>query len=165
MKRIKEWFTANRSLAIALGMTLLFMVVAGWQILAKEQYSLALIPLGLALLWMLLQRFDTMLLCMALFTPFSINLDVTHDFDVLYRAAMDGDEAARREFFYVINPIQTHPYDFGRASSFGGMTKPSSSARSGSRPCHGQDRRSCHGCRRAARSWASASTTSMRWPS
>lgn len=79
MKRIKEWFTANRSLAIALGMTLLFMVVAGWQILAKEQYSLALIPLGLALVWMLLQRFDTMLLCMALFTPFSINLDVTHE--------------------------------------------------------------------------------------
>ena len=52
------------------------------------------------------------------------NIDVTHDFDILYRNAIGGNEDAVNEFLYIINPIEVAQYDFGKYSSFGGNTKP-----------------------------------------
>ena len=72
------WIRKHKGLLVALGVTLAFMIAAAWQLYFEEEYTLALIPLGCVLLWFLVQRFESTLLCMALFTPFSINMDVTN---------------------------------------------------------------------------------------
>ncbi len=74
-----QFIKKHKGLLASLGVSLIFLLAAAWQLYFEEEYTLALIPLGLLFLWFLIQRFDTMLLCMALCTPFSINMDVTHE--------------------------------------------------------------------------------------
>ena len=58
----------------ALLLTLLFAAANLWLLYNKGSYMLTLVPLGLLVVWLFVQRMETGLLCMALLTPFSINI-------------------------------------------------------------------------------------------
>ena len=70
---IKAWFKRNKTAVIAIVATLLF-AVANAVLLLKDFYYLSLIPLAGLVLLLFVTRFETGLLCMALFTPFAINM-------------------------------------------------------------------------------------------
>lgn len=71
---MKQWFSNNRGLLLSLGLTLLFAAANLWMLYHKGSYMLTLVPLGLLVVWLFVQRLETGLLCMALLTPFAINL-------------------------------------------------------------------------------------------
>ena len=64
----------KRGLILALALTLLFAAANLWTLYHKGSYMLTLVPLGLLVAWLFVQRLETGLLCMALLTPFAINL-------------------------------------------------------------------------------------------
>ncbi len=64
----------NKGLIASLLLTLLFAAANLWVIYHKGSYIMTLVPLGLLVLWLFVQRLETGLLCMALLTPFAINL-------------------------------------------------------------------------------------------
>ena len=64
----------NKGLIAALGLTLLFAAANLWILYHKGSYMLTLVPLALLVVWLFVQRLETGLLCMALLTPFAINL-------------------------------------------------------------------------------------------
>ena len=59
---------------LALALTLLFAAANLWVIYHKGSYIMTLVPLGLLVVWLFVQRLETGLLCMALLTPFAIDL-------------------------------------------------------------------------------------------
>ena len=61
-------------LVLALLLTLLFAAANLWVIYHKGSYLLTLVPLGLLVVWLFVQRLETGLLCMALLTPFAVNM-------------------------------------------------------------------------------------------
>ena len=67
------WLKTNKAAVIAVAVTLLF-AVANSVLLLKDFYLLSLIPLAGLVLLLFVTRFETGLLCMALFTPFAINM-------------------------------------------------------------------------------------------
>ncbi|MBR6291930.1 MAG: O-antigen ligase family protein [Bacteroidales bacterium] len=64
----------NKGLIAALGLTLLFAAANMWVLYHKGSYMMTLVPLALLVVWLFVQRLETGLLCMALLTPFAINL-------------------------------------------------------------------------------------------
>ena len=64
----------NKGLIAALGLTLLFAAANLWVLYHKGSYMMTLVPLALLVVWLFIQRLETGLLCMALLTPFAINL-------------------------------------------------------------------------------------------
>ena len=68
-----SWLKKNKSAVIALAVTMLF-AVANTIMLLKESYYLSLIPLAGLVLLLFITKFETGMLCMALLTPFAINL-------------------------------------------------------------------------------------------
>lgn len=68
-----SWLKRNKNTLIAIGVTLLF-AVANSALLLKDFYYLSLIPIAGLVLLLFVTRFETGLLCMALLTPFAINL-------------------------------------------------------------------------------------------
>ena len=73
MMDIAGWYKKNRSAVLAVAATLLF-AVANSVLLLKDFYYLSLIPLAGLVLLLFVTRFETGLLCMALFTPFAIDM-------------------------------------------------------------------------------------------
>ena len=71
---MRQWLSNNRGLLLSLGLTLLFAAANLWMLYHKGSYLLTLVPLGLLVVWLFVQRLETGLLCMALLTPFAINL-------------------------------------------------------------------------------------------
>ncbi len=73
MMDIAGWYKKNRSAVLAVAATLLF-AVANSVLLLKDFYYLSLIPLAGLVLLLFVTRFETGLLCIALFTPFAIDM-------------------------------------------------------------------------------------------
>ena len=71
---MRQWLSHNRGLLLSLGLTLLFAAASLWMLYHKGSYLMTLVPLGLLVVWLFVQRLETGLLCMALLTPFAINL-------------------------------------------------------------------------------------------
>ena len=69
----KSWLKENKAAVIAVAVTLLF-AVANSILLLKDFYYLSLIPLAGLVLLLFVTRFETGLLCMALLTPFAIDM-------------------------------------------------------------------------------------------
>ena len=69
----KSWLRENKAAVIAVAVTLLF-AVSNAILLLKDFYYLSLIPLAGLVLLLFVTRFETGLLCMALLTPFAINM-------------------------------------------------------------------------------------------
>ena len=69
----KSWLRENKAAVIAVAVTLLF-AVANAILLLKDFYYLSLIPLAGLVLLLFVTRFETGLLCMALLTPFAIDM-------------------------------------------------------------------------------------------
>lgn len=70
---MKTWLQNNRTAVVAVAATLLF-AVANCILLLKDFYYLSLIPLAGLVLLLFVAKFETGLLCMALLTPFAINM-------------------------------------------------------------------------------------------
>ena len=70
---MKSWLKRNKIAVIAVAVTLLF-AVANSILLLKDFYYLSLIPLAGLVLLLFVVRFETGLLCMALLTPFAIDM-------------------------------------------------------------------------------------------
>ncbi len=70
---IAGWYNKNKTAVWAVAATLVF-AVANSVLLLKDFYYLSLIPLAGLVLLLFVTRFETGLLCMALFTPFAINM-------------------------------------------------------------------------------------------
>ena len=68
-----RWLQKNKAAVIAIVVTLLF-AVANSILLLKDFYYLSLIPLAGLVLLLFVVRFETGLLCMALLTPFAIDM-------------------------------------------------------------------------------------------
>jgi len=60
-------------LVLTLALTLLFAAANLWVIYHKGNFILTLVPLGLLVVWLFIQRLETGLISMALLTPFAIN--------------------------------------------------------------------------------------------
>ena len=73
MVAFKTWIKENRTAVIAVALTLLFAVGNGI-LLLKDFYYLSLLPLAGLVLLLFVVKFETALLCMALLTPFAINI-------------------------------------------------------------------------------------------
>ena len=58
----------------ALVLTVLFAAANLWMLYHKGSYLLTLVPLGLLVVWLFVVRLETGLLCMALLTPFAVNM-------------------------------------------------------------------------------------------
>lgn len=71
--KITDWYRKNRTQILAVAATLVF-AVANAILLLKDFYYLSLIPLAGLVLLLFITRFETGLMCMALFTPFAINI-------------------------------------------------------------------------------------------
>ena len=71
--KITDWYKKNRTQILAVAATLVF-AVANAILLLKDFYYLSLIPLAGLVLLLFITRFETGLMCMALFTPFAINI-------------------------------------------------------------------------------------------
>ena len=71
---MRQWLGNNRGLLLSLGLTLLFAAASLWMLYHKGSYLMTLVPLGLLVVWLFVQRLETGLLCMALLTPFAINM-------------------------------------------------------------------------------------------
>ena len=71
---MRQWLSHNRGLLLSLGLTLLFAAASLWMLYHKGSYLMTLVPLGLLVVWLFVQRLETGLLCMALLTPFAINM-------------------------------------------------------------------------------------------
>ena len=71
--KITDWYRKNRTQILAVATTLVF-AVANAILLLKDFYYLSLIPLAGLVLLLFITRFETGLMCMALFTPFAINI-------------------------------------------------------------------------------------------
>ena len=63
----------NKGLVGALLLTLLFVAASIWGF-TRENYIISMVPLVLLVVCLFVQRFETGLLCMALLTPFAINV-------------------------------------------------------------------------------------------
>lgn len=63
----------NKGLVGALLLTLLFVAASIWGF-TRENYIVSMVPLVLLVVWLFVQRFEAGLLCMALLTPFAVNL-------------------------------------------------------------------------------------------
>ena len=68
-----RWLQENKAAVIAVVVTLLF-AVANSILLLKDFYYLSLVPLAGLVLLLFVVRFETGLLCMALLTPFAIDM-------------------------------------------------------------------------------------------
>ncbi len=68
-----SWLKENKAAVIAVTVTLLFAVANG-VLLLKDFYYLSLIPVAGLVLLLFVTRFETGLLCMALLTPFALNM-------------------------------------------------------------------------------------------
>lgn len=71
---MKDWLKKNRGLLIALAVTLAFIVGEAYALWYKGDATIALAPLALLAVWLFVTRFETGLLCMALLTPFAVNM-------------------------------------------------------------------------------------------
>ena len=71
---MRQWLSHNRGLLLSLWLTLLFAAASLWVIYHKGSFLMTLVPLGLLVVWLFVQRLETGLLCMALLTPFAINM-------------------------------------------------------------------------------------------
>ena len=69
--KITDWYRKNRTQILAVAATLVF-AVANAILLLKDFYYLSLIPLAGLVLLLFITRFETGLMCMALFTPFAM---------------------------------------------------------------------------------------------
>lgn len=63
----------NKGLVGALLLTLLFVAASIWGF-ARENYIVSMVPLVMLVVWLFVQRLEAGLLCMALLTPFAVNL-------------------------------------------------------------------------------------------
>lgn len=70
---MKDWLKRNKTAVIALTVTLLF-AIANSVLLLRDFYYLSLIPLAGLVILLFVTRFETGLLCMALLTPFAVNM-------------------------------------------------------------------------------------------
>ena len=75
MATMVQWLRKNRTAVIAVALTLLFAVGNGI-LLLKDFYYLSLLPLAGLVLLLFVVRFETALLCMALLTPFAVNIAI-----------------------------------------------------------------------------------------
>ncbi len=71
---MSQWLKENKGLLLALTLTLLFAAASLWTIYHKGSFLPTLVPLALLVVWLFVQRLETGMLCMALLTPFAINL-------------------------------------------------------------------------------------------
>ena len=58
----------------ALGLTLLFAALNLWSLYHWGNYLLTVVPLALVVGWLMVRHFETAMLCMALLTPFAVNV-------------------------------------------------------------------------------------------
>lgn len=70
---MRDWILNHKRLLLALGLTAAF-VAANSVLLFYGKYQMSLLPLGLLVVWLFVVKFETGLLCMALLTPFAINV-------------------------------------------------------------------------------------------
>ena len=73
---MRQWLHQNRALLFALLLTAAFVVSNSIVLYYKGSYILSLIPLALLVVWLFVQRLETGMLCMALLTPFAINVSL-----------------------------------------------------------------------------------------
>jgi O-antigen ligase len=71
---LKEFIRKNSGLLAALTLTLLFAAAELWTIYYKGSFLLSLVPLGLLVVWLFVVRLETGLMCMAMLTPFAIDV-------------------------------------------------------------------------------------------
>ena len=71
---LKEFIRKNSGLLAALTLTLLFAAAELWAIYYKGSFLLSLVPLGLLVVWLFVVRLETGLMCMAMLTPFAIDV-------------------------------------------------------------------------------------------
>ncbi len=70
----KGFFKKNKGLLTALAVTLAFIVAEAWVLWRTNNTLLAMAPLALLAVWLFVQRIETGLMCMALLTPFAIDV-------------------------------------------------------------------------------------------
>ena len=70
---LSDWLRNNKAAVTAVAVTLLF-AIANSILLLKDFYYLSLLPLAGLVLLLFVVRFETGLLCMALLTPFAVNM-------------------------------------------------------------------------------------------
>ena len=63
-------------LLIALAVTLVFIVGEAYALWYKGDATVAMVPMALIAVWLFVTRLETGLLCMALLTPFAINMSL-----------------------------------------------------------------------------------------
>ena len=71
---MKDWLKKNSGLLIALAVTMAFIVGESYVMYNMGDASVAMIPLALLTVWFFLARLEIGLLCMALLTPFAVNM-------------------------------------------------------------------------------------------
>ena len=71
---MKVWLRKNRGLLVALAVTLAFIVGEAYALWYKGDATVAMVPLALLAVWLFVTRLETGLLCMALLTPFAVNM-------------------------------------------------------------------------------------------
>ena len=71
-----DWLKKYRGPLTALAVTLAFIVGEAYLLWYKGDATVALVPLALLAVWLFVTRFETGLLCMALLTPFAVNMSL-----------------------------------------------------------------------------------------
>lgn len=70
------WLKRNKGLLLALVLTAVFVVLELEVMYWKGDAMVAMVPLAMLALWLFVTRFETGLLCMALLTPFAVNMSL-----------------------------------------------------------------------------------------
>ncbi len=71
---MRGWFTSHARLLTALAVTLAFIAAEAFALWYRGNAMVALVPVALLAVWLVVMRLETALLCMALLTPFAINM-------------------------------------------------------------------------------------------
>lgn len=71
---MREWFTSHARLLTALAVTLAFIAAEAFALWYRGNAMVALVPAVMLAVWLVVMRLETALLCMALLTPFAINM-------------------------------------------------------------------------------------------
>ena len=71
---MRGWFTSHARLLTALAVTLAFIAAEAFALWYRGNAMVALVPAALLAVWLVVMRLETALLCMALLTPFAINM-------------------------------------------------------------------------------------------
>ena len=71
---LKDYIARRKGTLAALALTLLFAAATLWTFYHKGSFLPTLVPLALLVVWLFVQRLETGLLCMALLTPFAVDI-------------------------------------------------------------------------------------------